>query len=340
MADRRFHPPAVPHRLSDLARLCGADLSDPGSADRRIAGVADPASAGPEDLCYVERKSYLTQLATSSAGACLIRRKEAAGLSLSMPLLLVDDPRLAFAVAATALYPPPPVRAGIAASAEVAADASIAAGAEIGPGVIVGAGAVIGERCRIDAQAVIGPGVVVGEDSIVGSHCSLSHCVIGSKVTLFPGVRIGQDGFGYASGAWGHRRMPHLGRVLVGDGVEIGANTTIDRGAIGDTVIGAGTIIDNQVQIGHNVRIGAGCILVAQAGIAGSAVLEDRVVLAAKAGVAGHVTVGAGASVAATSGVMRDVAPGERVGGLPAIPIRQYFKQQAILANMARRKDN
>jgi UDP-3-O-[3-hydroxymyristoyl] glucosamine N-acyltransferase len=203
---------------------------------------------------------------------------------------------------------------------------------------VVEAGAEVGAYCRIGPNAVIGAGVVLGERCVIGAGASLSHCLVGARVTIYPGARIGQDGFGFAMDAEGHVRLPQLGRVVIEDDVEVGANSTIDRGAGPDTVIGRGAMIDNLVQIGHNVQVGRGAVIVAQAGVAGSTKLGDFAVLAAKAGVAGHLTIGAGAKIAANAGVMRDVDPGAEVVGAPAIPKRQFFRQQVMLARLAEGK--
>jgi UDP-3-O-[3-hydroxymyristoyl] glucosamine N-acyltransferase len=185
---------------------------------------------------------------------------------------------------------------------------------------------------------VIGQAVRIGDDTAIGANASLSHCDVGERTLIHPGVRIGQRGFGFAIDPAGHVRVPQLGRVIVGDDVEIGANSTVDRGAGPDTVIGDGTMIDNLVQIGHNVRIGKGCIIIAQVGIGGSTVLEDYVVVAAQVGIAGHLRIGSGAQIAAKSGIMRDIAPGAKMAGTPAVPVRQFFRQVAMLENMVRKK--
>jgi len=185
---------------------------------------------------------------------------------------------------------------------------------------------------------VVGAGVMVGADCTVGANASLTHCLIGDRVTIYPGARIGQDGFGFAMDPAGHVRVPQLGRVIIEDDVEIGANSTVDRGAGPDTRIGRGAMIDNLVQIGHNADIGAGAVIVAQAGVAGSSRIGRFAALGAQAGVAGHLTVGDGARLAAQSGVMRDVEAGQEVCGAPALPIRQFFKLQATLMRLLKNK--
>jgi UDP-3-O-[3-hydroxymyristoyl] glucosamine N-acyltransferase len=185
-------------------------------------------------------------------------------------------------------------------------------------------------------MAVIGDGVQIGWDVRIGSHASVSHALIGDRVYIYPGARIGQDGFGFAVTPSGFQTVPQLGRVLIDDDVEVGANTTIDRGTLEDTVIGAGTRIDNLVQIGHNVRIGRACVIVAQVGISGSTVLEDQVVLAGQAGVAGHLRIGAGSRIGAKAGVMADVPPRSEMVGAPAQPVKTFFKETATIRRWIR----
>jgi UDP-3-O-[3-hydroxymyristoyl] glucosamine N-acyltransferase len=209
---------------------------------------------------------------------------------------------------------------------------AVEANAAIGPRVE------IGRRCHIGANSVIGAGCVLGDDVRVGPNVSISHSIIGSRVRLYPGARIGQDGFGFAPDPGGHVKIPQLGRVIIEDDVEIGANSAIDRGAGLDTVIGAGSMIDNLVQIGHNVQMGRGCVLCGQAGIAGSTRLGDYVFIAAQGGLAGHLSIGSAARIGAQAGVMRDVPPGETVIGAPAVPQKEFFRQVATLQRLARKK--
>jgi UDP-3-O-[3-hydroxymyristoyl] glucosamine N-acyltransferase len=213
--------------------------------------------------------------------------------------------------------------------------ATVDPSAEIGPLVVIGARAEIGANCRIAPGVVVGEGVVIGPDCRIGALASLSHAVLGARVYIYPGVRIGQEGFGFTPGPAGFVTVPQLGRVLIGDDVEVGANTTIDRGSAQDTVIGTGSRLDNQVQIGHNVRLGRCCVVVAQAGISGSTVLEDFVVVAAQAGLAGHLRIGAKARIGAQSGVMRDVEAGADVLGAPAVRSRDFFRGVTTLRKLA-----
>jgi len=261
----------------------------------------------------------------------------AAKAPASMTVLTTADPYRAYALAAQAFYPAPTARGAIAPTASVDPSARIGEGSDIAPGAVIGASAEIGRRCRIGPNVVIGPGVVIGDDCFIGPCASLTYCIVGKRAILHAGVRVGQDGFGFALGPGGHLKVPQLGRVLIEDDVEIGANTTIDRGAGPDTVIGAGTKIDNLVQIAHNVRLGRGCVVVSQVGISGSTKVGDFVIIGGQVGLTGHLTIGDGARIAAQSGVMRDVERGATVAGSPALPAREHWRQVATLAELAKK---
>ncbi len=340
MADPRFAQATGPFTLEALAKAASAELW-PADADpmRPIRDIAALDAAGPDEIGFLDNRAYVESFRSSRAGACIVRRAHVDDAPGGMVLLLTNQPYLAYAEVANLFYPERPPEPGIAPSAVIAADAAIPDDCRVEPGAVIESGAALGARVHIGANAVIGRHVVIGDDTVVGANATLSHCLIGARCLLHPGVRIGQRGFGFAMSQDRHRRIPQIGRVLVGDDVEIGANSCIDRGAGPDTVIGDGVMIDNQVQIGHNVTIGRGCVLVAQAGIAGSATLEDLVVVAAQSGVAGHLTIGKGAQIAAASGVMRDVPPGGRYGGTPAVPIKQFFRELASLQKLARKGD-
>jgi len=210
----------------------------------------------------------------------------------------------------------------------------------VDPGAVIGPGAEIGSGTVIGANAVIGPQVRIGRNGSIGPNATVIHALLGDRVILHPGVRIGQDGFGFALGPQGHLKVPQVGRVIIQNDVEIGANTSIDRGANRDTVIGEGTKIDNLVQIGHNVVVGRHCIIVSQVGIAGSVTIEDFVALGGQVGVVGHVRIGMGAQIAGSSNVNDDVPPGARWGGTPAKPLKEWFRELTLVANLAKRKDS
>jgi UDP-3-O-[3-hydroxymyristoyl] glucosamine N-acyltransferase len=339
MADPRFFERAGPYTLDDLARLTGARLHDQASGGRPMADVAPLETAGPDDLAFLDNRKYAEAFAASRAGAAFVDERMAGKAPPGMALLIAKEPYKAFARAAQAFYPAKPVVARRAVSAVIDPTASIPEDCDIGANVVTEAGARLGPRCRVGPNSVIGAGVVLGQDCRVGANVTLSHCLIGDRVVLHPGVRIGQAGFGFAPDAQAPVKVPQLGRVVIGDDVDIGANTTIDRGSGHDTVIGPGTMIDNLVQIGHNVVLGRGCILAGQVGISGSTRLGDFVMVGGQTGFAGHLNIGSGVRIAAQSGVMRDIEPGATVCGSPAVPIGLFMKQVAILQRLARKKD-
>ncbi|MBM3506309.1 MAG: UDP-3-O-(3-hydroxymyristoyl)glucosamine N-acyltransferase [Alphaproteobacteria bacterium] len=334
MPDPRFFTASGPFTAADLAERTGADLV--GDAKLRIAAVAPLEAAGPEDLTFFDDPRYRDHVGLTRAGAIALRPKSRALAPHGAVLLLSDNPHRTFALAAAMLFPEPSLEPGIAAASHITKQARIGARCAIEPGVVVRDNAEIGEGCFLGSGASIGRGVVLGAGTRVGANASISHAVIGARVNIYPGARIGQDGFGFVPDAKGHVRVPQLGRVMIGDGCEIGANTTIDRGSGPDTVVGAGCWIDNLVHIGHNVQLGRGCIVAGLSGIAGSTVVGDFVAIGGQVGIAGHLRIGAGAQIAGGSGVIRDVGPGEKVGGYPAVPIRAWHRQTASIARLAR----
>ena len=338
MADPRFFTVAGPFSLKALAERSGAEIGAGADPDRIFRDVASLETAGPDDVAFLDNRKYLPAFETTRAGAAFVQPKLAERAPKGLALLLTDRPYRAYALAAQAFYPQPQPAPGVHPTAVVDPTARLGEGAIIGPHAVIEARAEIGQRCRVGAGSVIGFASILGDDTRVGAHVTISHAIIGSRVTLYPGVRIGQDGFGFAPDANGVVKVPQLGRVVIEDDVEIGANTTIDRGAGPDTVIGAGTMIDNLVQIGHNVQIGRGCILVSQVGISGSTKLGDRVMIGGQGGLTGHLVIGAGARIGAQAGVMRDVPPGATVSGAPAVPLQEHFRQIAVLQRLAKGK--
>ena len=339
MADPRFFDRAGPFSLDALAALSGATLHDPTGGERLFVDVAPLETAGPEDLTFLDNRKYLDAFVGSRAGAAFVDERAIDKAPEGMALLIAANPYKAFARAAQAFYPLKPVAPRRARSAIIDPAAIVPPDCDIADHVVIEAGARLGARCQIGPNTVIAAGVELGEDCRVGANVTLSHCVIGARVVLHPGVRIGQPGFGFAPDREGPVKIPQLGRVIVGDDVDIGANTTIDRGSGHDTIIGPGTMIDNLVQIGHNVVLGRGCVLAALVGISGSTRFGDFVMVGGQAGFAGHLKIGSGARIAAQSGVMRDVAPGETVCGVPAVPITMFMRQVAILQRLAKKKD-
>ena len=340
MTKPSFFKPACRLSVGDIATMTEAVPRPGAPLDRVVESVAPLDRAGPTDLVFFDNAAYAAQLGDCGAAACLVAEKFANDVPAHIAALRTRNPYRAFIAVAQALFPdamrPSSLYAveAIAPGANVHPTARLESGVTVDPGVVIGPRAEIGAGTIIGPTAVIGPDVRIGRDGVIGAGATITHALIGDRVVIHPGCRIGQDGFGYQMGPAGHRKIPQVGRVIIQDGVEIGAGTTIDRGGMGDTVIGEGTKIDNLVQIGHNVRIGRHCIIVAQTGISGSVTLEDWVVLGGQVGIADHLTIGEGAQVGASSGLMRDVPAGQKWFGTPAKPAREQFRELATLQRL------
>lgn len=323
--------------VGEVAALTGARPRDGAKLDHSIRGIATLDRARASDLVFFESAKYLDQLAATRAAVCLTTERFADRMPQGITVLLTKEPFRDFVIVARALYPdslrPHSMFGGAVAApgAHVHETAEIEDGVTIDPGAVIGPRAAIGSGTVIGPNAVIGPDVQIGRDCSVGPGASIMHALIGDNVILHAGCRIGQDGFRYHPSAAGHVKVPQLGRVIIQDSVEIGANTTIDRGGSGDTVVGEGTKIDNLVQIGHNCTIGRHCIIVSECGLSGSVVLGDFVILGGQVGIADHLTVGEGAVVGAKSGVVSNIPPGERWLGFPAMPGREFLRVTAAL---------
>jgi UDP-3-O-[3-hydroxymyristoyl] glucosamine N-acyltransferase len=323
--------------LGQIAGIVGAELAHPERAGEMIRDIAELADAGQGDIAMFCDPRHAAAFAISHASVVVTSPKLGGYPHNGSALLLAEDPRLAFARIGKLFYPRVTPAAFIHSRAFVAASARIGADTEIGCGAVVGENVVIGARCRISANAVIGDGVTIGDDSQIGANASISNALIGAKVSIAENVSVGGEGFGFVPGPKGPMRVSQVGRVIIEDQVEIGGNCAIDRGSMGDTVIGAMSVIDNLVQIGHNVKLGKGCILAGQAGVAGSTTLGDFVMVGGAASISDHLHIGNGAKIAGKSGVMRDVAAGETVAGYPAVPVRQWHRQTAALAKLVAR---
>ena len=336
LGDPRFFRRAGPFTLAQLAQAAGIAVPD-GAADLTLSGVAPLQSAGPSDIACLHNRKYLDALALTNAGAVIVAAAQAARVPAGTAVLVAEDPHVAWARVATLFHPGPVASPGVHPSAVIDPSVAIDASVQIGPLAVIGANVEIGAGSQIGAGAVIAAGVVIGRDCRIGPLATVTHAILGDRVYIYPGARIGQEGFGFAITPTGFLTVPQLGRVILHDDVEIGANSTVDRGAAHDTVIGTGSRIDNLVQIGHNTQIGRLCAMAGQSGTAGSTVLEDFVQIGAQAGLGGHLRVGAKARIGPQAGVMSDVDSGLDVIGSPAMPVREFFRNVAVLRRLARK---
>lgn len=345
MADPRFFENLGPFTLAQICEKIGTALPAGADGTLAIADLADLAGASSAHITFFSGSRLLREaFAGSGAGACLIPLSSSAQAAKvaqpGMTLLEAAMVQQAFATVAAMFYPESSQPLWSQTQA-ISQEARIGAGAAIAPGVVIGPGAEIGDGTRIGPGVVIGPGVAIGRNCEIGANATISHAYVGDRVVILPGAHIGQPGFGFTpNGAGGYLKMPQLGRVIIQDDCEIGSATTIDRGALGDTVIGEGSKIDNLVQIAHNCQIGRHCVIAGQAGLAGSVVLEDGVVLAGQVGLGDHTRVGAGARMGARSGTgSRIFLPGGvDYGGAPAKPVREWAREIHAVTRLAKRR--
>ena len=328
MPDTRFFDDLGPVSLAELARIAGAAAPADLPGDMVITQVAPLDRAGAGTLSFYSDRRYLNDLGATAAAACFVTQANAEKVPATCLAVITPEPQAAYARAAGWLYRARTLGDQAQAmhpTAVVEPEVAIACGAVIGADVRIGRGTVIG------ANAVIGPGVAIGRGCSIGSNAVIGFALVGDNVRIAAGAVIGEAGFGVTGSAAGAIDIPQLGRAILQDGVSVGANTSIDRGAWDDTVIGENTKIDNQVQIGHNVRLGRSCVLAGHVGISGTVIVGDGVRFGGRAGIADHVNIGDGAQVMAGAGVMRDIPAGETWGGVPAVPGRQFMRQTAWL---------
>jgi UDP-3-O-[3-hydroxymyristoyl] glucosamine N-acyltransferase len=335
MPDPRFYETLPAATLGELTALVGGRLADEAQASRLIEGVGGLASAGGGDIAFCADRRHTDELARTSAGACFVTEALVDAAPESCALVVTRLPQAAYVRAADRLCRPrtvPPGRPLVDPSAALEEDVTILAGAIVGPGAEIGRGTVIGPG------AFIGPGVAIGRDCEIGPRAVIGFALLGDGVRVLAGAVIGEPGFGATAGPLGVVDVPQLGRVILQDRVTVGANSCIDRGAFGDTVVGENTKIDNLVQIAHNVIIGRNCLLAAHTGISGSTIIGDGCMFGGRAGVSDHIVIGDGAKVAAASGVMKDIPAGESWGGSPARPVTLWLREIALLGRLARRR--
>lgn len=332
-----FYKPALQVTLGEIVAATGAQVNRDYQHDYNVKNVAPIHRAESSDITFINSRKLLKKLIKSNAKIVICKDELLDDLPDYMLALSVDDPQLAFSKT-TALFYPGAARShidgdhtGVSNQAVIDTTAHIEEAVTIHDNVVIGPHVSIGRGTVIKANAVIGAHCQIGRNCVIGANSTIEHSLLGDHVMIFAGAVLGQDGFGYVSNEKGHHKIPQIGRVIIQDHVEIGANTTIDRGALDDTVIGVGTKIDNLVQIGHNVQIGRHCILVSQVGIAGSTVLGDFVLLGGDVSVNGHIKIGDRAQIAAKSAVPSDVPEGARWGGIPARPMKAFLRDVAEL---------
>jgi UDP-3-O-[3-hydroxymyristoyl] glucosamine N-acyltransferase len=330
----RFFASTGPHTSTAIAAFAGCDVS---GGEASISGLSSLESAGPNHISFVGGSRHASLLDRTEAGAVILPPDLRDRMPPGSVALVSPAPIVSWARVARLFHPPPPVRPGVHPTAWIAPDAQVDESAEVSAHAVIGARAEIGLGSLIGPAAVIGDGVVIGPDCRIGSNASISHAILGARVYVYPGARVGQEGFGFDMTETGFVTIPQLGRVILEDDVEIGANSTIDRGGLQDTVIGTGTRLDNLVQIGHNVRIGRFCAIAAQCGVAGSAVIGDFVVIGGQAGIASHAIIGSKAQIGAQAGVMSEVQEGTIVVGSPARSRNDFFREIAALRRLGRR---
>jgi UDP-3-O-[3-hydroxymyristoyl] glucosamine N-acyltransferase len=335
-----FYERAGPFTLVELLDAAEARPGPNVDTSLSISNVMPLDEAGENELSFFDNPKYLKNYKATRAGACFVSESYADRAPKGTAALISDQPYRSFALALAKFYPGATRPCTMGPNGGdfthgVHASAELEEGVIVEPGVTVGPEVKIGHGTIIAAGARIGYRVCIGRDCYIGPNVNITNSLIGDRVVLHSGVCIGQDGFGFAMGPNGHLKVPQIGRVIIQDDVEIGSNSTLDRGALRDTIIGAGSKIDNLVQIGHNVVMGQHCVVVSQTGIAGSVELGDGVVLGGQAGISGHVKVGSGAQIAATSSVLSNVPAGSKWGGTPAKPISVYFREIALVQKLA-----
>lgn len=331
MIDRSFFDVKENVTLADVVKVTESQLSDPAKSGEVITDIATMTAADQTELCFFYDRKSKVQAAQMKAKACVTTPALQEFVPEGVIVLLNDNPKLAFVRLNEYMYAPKPTAQGIDPTAQIDPSAKIGENCTIGAHAVIGKNVEIGEFSIIEANVVIAQGCKIGHHCKIGSNASIAYSIIGNYCYIYTGARLGQDGFGFELINGQHHRIPQLGRLIIGNDVEIGANACVDRGALADTIIGDGSRIDNLVQIAHNDKLGRGCVIVSQVGIAGSCTLGDYVVLGGQVGLADHLNIGSGAQVAAQSGVMRDIEAGAVMMGSPCVPFKDFMRQVSFL---------
>tara|TARA_Y200000002_G_scaffold134727_1_gene111061 strand:+ start:400 stop:1422 length:1023 start_codon:yes stop_codon:yes gene_type:complete len=340
MKDRSFVKNNGPFKISEILERVLPDQDAPSkSNDKLIREVSTIQGASSNDITYLSNKNYLNGIDNIKAAACFITSDLKDMLPGNVLPIVVGNPESVIIDVLRLFYEDldDSSEGLVSGFSHLASTVALGANSQIKPGVVVKRGVVIGDNCIIDANTTIGCNVAVGHNVLIGSNCTLQNCIVGNNVIIHPGVRIGQDGFGYSIGDAGLKKFPHIGRVIIQDNVEIGSNTTVDRGSLNDTVIGEGTKIDNQVQIAHNVTIGQNCAIAGQVGISGSVSIGNGVMIGGQVGIKQHRKIGDNVQIAAGSGVTLSIPSNQRVAGNPARKLGTYLSEIKTISRIARK---
>ena len=338
MADPKFFQKSKEFTLDQISKITKITLPKDINTKKIFNDIAPLDSADKNKISFLDNKNYINQFKISKAGACFLKKDFLNLAPKNMIPLITENPYHSFALVANAFYPSKDITAGVHPKAHIETSVNYDDTVQIAPGVIVSSDVTIGSNCFIGANSVILSGVTIGDNTIIGPNCTIAYSIIGSNVKIHNGVRIGQDGFGFAQNDNLLLKMPQLGRVLIEDDVEIGSKSAIDRGTGPDTIIGKGSKLDNLVQIAHNVVLGKNCIIVSQSGIAGSTVLGNNVIIGGQVGIAGHLKIGNNVKIAGKSGVMKNIKDNEIVGGIPSVNIKDWHRQTIILKKLINKK--
>lgn len=339
MVNENFHTILGPYPIEDIAKLIDAKIYN-AKDNILIYGASDVDNAFSGDITFISIINTIKKLKNSSASACIVNKYDNKVIPENMVCLEVKDPHASFAKVAQKFYPKNMFKPHINSLASIPENYLKSSTLRIDAFVVIEEGAIIENNVWIGAGSFIGKGVKISSNTIIGSNVSIECSIIGKNVLIYSGARIGQSGFGFAPSTSGHVKIPQVGNVIIGDNVEIGANSCIDRGSHGSTTIGDGTYIDNLVHVAHNVSIGKHCAIAGQVGIAGSSIIEDYCMFGGQVGIGGHIIIGKGTQAGGQAGITKNLGAGSKVSGTPAIPLTQYHRQALKLKKLVGGKGN